>query len=48
MFLDPLKSLNLEKLNSNIQITIMTRKSTQQMCPMYNVLLCLSLDGDVQ
>ena len=27
---------------------ILIRKSTQQMCPTYNVLLCLSLDGDMQ
>ena len=29
-------------------IGFLIRKSTQQMCPMYNVLLCLSLDGDMQ
>ena len=24
------------------------KKSTQQLCPMYDVLLCLSLDGEMQ
>ena len=33
---------------NNDQCSATIRKSTRQMCPLYNVLLCLSLDGDVQ
>ena len=33
---------------NNQRSATMIRKSTQQVCPMYNVLLCLSLDGEMQ
>ena len=41
-----------DKRATNVSLTEkhgnLIMKSTQQMCPIYNVFLCLSVDGDMQ